>query len=287
MTTSPEALCIIERVRLFLKWHADRFDNLDEVHVVMEQPLGWRRGEEFWLRPDSWLNDIFDGDAGDSEHAARVLREVGLLRDQPPSLQITAKVRGVVKRVYAIDRAIFDWKPEVTRRGNKRNNLAGALLSVENETPLINPTNSSDPTNLAAILEQATRLGLAKALEILALAPSPDDRHYGTTMRSQTALINTMVTAQLRADEVKFRAAREDNLAEFLKVCSACAKATLGYSMTEEEIKLVLDGGYEKVGKPAPPGVIERLEALRRGEKPPKSARASGPIFDYDQPFDA
>jgi hypothetical protein len=247
--------------------------------------LATRRG--ILACPDSWLNDIFDGDAGDSEHAARVLRDVGLLRDQPPSLQITAKVRGVVKRVYAVDRAIFDWKPEVTKRGNKRNNLAGTLLSVENETPLISPANSSDPPNLAAKLENAASQALDEALAILRLQPHRDDRVYSAVLRAKTAVIGSVLSTQVRVDEAMLRAKREDALANHLATARACALATLGREreMTEEEVKLVLDGGYRVIDKPAPPGVIERLEQLRAGKKPPKvDARV---VREDDCPFDA
>jgi hypothetical protein len=265
---SPEGARIVERVRCFLRWSADRFDDLDTMHVAVERPIGWKRNGEFWVKPDTWLNSVFDGDEGDSEHGARVLRDIGLLRTQAgPSLQCNVKVRGEVKRAYAVSGDILAW---VAGRGSKSSNRAGALLSPEIDARLISPANPGDPANLAAILEQATRLGLARTLELLALSPDPDDRHYAGVLRTQAGLIGTMISAQLRADEVKFKAAREDSLASYLATASACAKATLGRTMTEEEVKIVLDGGYNVVGKPAPPGVLERLEHLREGGKPAK-----------------
>lgn len=286
---SPEGARIVERVRCFIRWSADRFDNLDEVHVAIENPVGWRRGKEFWIRPDIWLNDIFEGNAGDSEHAGRVLRDLGLLRHQPQVLQILAKVRGVVKRVYAIDRVILDWSPEVTGRGNRRNRTAGALLSVEDETRLITtPSSRDEPPNLSAKLETAASRALDEALAILQLTPHRDDRVYSAVLRAKTAVIGSVLSTQVRVDEAKLQAKREDALAEHLAVARACALATLGREseMTEEEVKLVLDGGYRRLDKPPPPGVIERLERMRAGEKPAKGERRldGRAVFDGDAP---
>ncbi len=281
-STSSEVAQIVEKVRCFLKWCGPRFDSLDEMHVVIEQPLGWRRGGEWWVRPDIWLNDIFDGDAGDSEHAARVLRDLDFLRDQPPSLQITAKVRGVVKRVYAVDKAIFDWKPEVTRHGNKRHNSAGALLSVEEDTRLISPTNSSDPPNLAAKLQTAASQALDEALAILQLTPHRDDRVYSAVLRAKTAIIGSVLSTQVRVDEAMLRARREDVLAEHLKDCHSCAMATLGRKLEPEDIARILSGAYSRINKPEPEGLLEQLRA---GKKPPKADPRV--VRDDDCPFDA
>jgi hypothetical protein len=58
---SPETA--IDRVRSFIKWRAEKFDALDEVHEPMLESVGWRRGQgekrEFWIRPDTRSsNDI-------------------------------------------------------------------------------------------------------------------------------------------------------------------------------------------------------------------------------------
>ncbi len=262
LTLSAETRLVVERIKLFIRWHEARFDVLDAAPTLIENPVGWRRGDEYWIKPDIWCGQTFDDEAS-ALHAARVLRDLGLLRTQAgPSLQCTVKVRGATPRAYAVSGDIFSW---VARHGGNGCNRAGTWQAAEAETALITPANSGDPFNLSATLERATALALAKGIELLTLSPDPNDRHYAGVLRSQTTLVNTMLNTQLRVDEAKLQAKREDALDEHLKDCRACALATLGREMTREEVERVLGGAYERINKPPPPGVIERL---REGLQP-------------------
>jgi hypothetical protein len=52
---------IVRTVRNFIRWHARRFDTLGEPHKAIADPLGWRRGGEFWLPSPTW-HEIFEND---------------------------------------------------------------------------------------------------------------------------------------------------------------------------------------------------------------------------------
>lgn len=44
MRLSPDAIRSIERVKLFIRRNAERFDVLDEDHPETVNPFGWRPG---------------------------------------------------------------------------------------------------------------------------------------------------------------------------------------------------------------------------------------------------
>jgi hypothetical protein len=79
MKPSIDPRLTVEQVRLFIKWHEGRFEALDEPHEPIARPVGWKRGAEYWVRPDIWRDSIFDGDEDAAIEAARVLRDLGLL----------------------------------------------------------------------------------------------------------------------------------------------------------------------------------------------------------------
>lgn len=291
---SPEVVRIVERLKCFLKWNADRFDNLDEVHVAVDNPIGWRRGGEYWIKPAIWKSDLC-GDDADPQHAARLLRELELLRVQDDeNIQVVAKVRDKATRVYAVDGAALAEFRAVTDRRYGGYGRAGALLAIDTQSPqmalITTPSPPDDPPNLAAKLETAASQALDEALAILQLQPHRDDRVYSAVLRAKTAVIGSVLSTQVRVDEAMLRAKRENLLEEHLKDTHACALATLGRyrEMTREDIERVLGGAYSRIEKPPPSGVIEQLERMRAGEKPPtKPLHANGPTFDGDAPFEA
>lgn len=82
MKPPPDARLLVERVKLFINWHEDRFDALDGPHEPITVPVVWKRGGEHWIRPDIWRDTIFDGDEDAAQDAARTLRDLSLLRTQ-------------------------------------------------------------------------------------------------------------------------------------------------------------------------------------------------------------
>ena len=107
---SPEIA--IDRVRSFIKWHEDRFDVLDAPHNLISNPVGWSRGGEHWIRPDTWRDTIFDGDEDAAQDAARLLRDLGLLRVQDGrNCQAVVCVRDRKSaRAYVLKPEIHEWR---------------------------------------------------------------------------------------------------------------------------------------------------------------------------------
>jgi hypothetical protein len=101
----------IERVRSFLHWCGDKFESLEGQHGAIADPLGWRRGGEYWIPSTSW-HQIFDNDEDAALIAAQALRDHGLLRTQAgPSLQCNVKIRKEVRRCYCVSEKILTWQP--------------------------------------------------------------------------------------------------------------------------------------------------------------------------------
>src|SRR5215472_5015540 len=109
----------IDRVRSFIKWHEDRFDVLDAPHNLISDPVGWSRGGEHWIRPDTWRDTIFDGDEDAAQGAARLLRDLGLLRVQDGrNCQAVVCVRDRKSaRAYVLKPEIRDWRPQTPAYG--------------------------------------------------------------------------------------------------------------------------------------------------------------------------
>jgi hypothetical protein len=116
----------IERVRGFVRWCSEKFEHLDGQHGAITDPLGWRRGAEFWVPSATW-HDIFDNDEDAALIAAQALHGHGLLRTQSgPSLQCYVKIRKEVRRCYCVSEKILTWKPP--SRGSNGSNPAQSGL---------------------------------------------------------------------------------------------------------------------------------------------------------------
>jgi hypothetical protein len=121
------------------------------------------------------------------------------------------KVRGRTERAYVVGDAIFTWKPEVTAKGFLGYRPAQHELLEEQKAALI-PTAQNNPVDLATLLQSGAEAALRKAIEVLAMSPDPNDRHYATVLRAQSAFGNTVLNTQLRVDEAKLRAKQADAL---------------------------------------------------------------------------
>jgi hypothetical protein len=120
---SPETA--IELVRSFIRWNSEKLERLDSTHEAIVNPLGWRRGSEYWLPSPTW-HQIFENDEDAALVGAQALRDNGLLRLQTgPSLQCSVKIRNSVKRCYCVSEKIQAWthssksyKPATNKRAN-------------------------------------------------------------------------------------------------------------------------------------------------------------------------
>jgi hypothetical protein len=202
---SPDARTAVALVRAFFKWHVQRFDALDKPHEPIADPVGWTRGGEFWVPPETWRDIIFEDDEDAALIAAQALRDTGLLRTQTgPSLQCNVKIRGEVRRCYCVTEKILAWTPS---RGSVGYTPAQVPLPCGQEkgsTPL--PLGD----NLANKLEAATSLALDEALGILRMEAQLDDRAFQTILRAKAGIINTVLNTQVRVDEVQLQQHRRD-----------------------------------------------------------------------------
>jgi hypothetical protein len=220
MGSSTEARLTVERVRCFIKWHESRFDALDKPHEPIEDPVGYTRGGEHWVSPDTWRDTIFDGDESEAKEASCTLRDLGLLRVREPRwCQIVVNVRGTSCKVYAVLPAINDWR--VTSRGYS--DYPPAKVKVD-ALPISLIPSIPAPPDLAGKLEAATSLALDEALSILRMEAQLDDRTFQTILRAKSAIINTVLTNQVRVDEAKLRQRSDDMLPALLARIEAALK---------------------------------------------------------------
>jgi hypothetical protein len=216
---SRDSHLFVERVRCFIKWHGDRFDALDKPHEPISDPVGWTRGGEVWISADSWRDLIFDGDEVAALNASRTLRDLGLLRTQDSrNCQAVVCVRDRKSaRAYVV-------KPEIRERITARAYGAygaaqiGLPYSQDNSSPgLVSLSAGGSPPNLAAKLEAATSLALDEVLGIMRMQLDPEDRAFQAVLRAKSAIINTVISNQVRVDEAKLKNSdRDDALPQLL-----------------------------------------------------------------------
>jgi hypothetical protein len=195
MRLSPAATLAVDRVRCFLKWNAAEFDDLGKPEPLADS-VGWKRGDEYWIRPDIWRDTIFDGDEDAAVDAARTLRDLGLLRTQQDSgaLQAVVMVRNRKSaRAYVVRPAILEWKLTTPAYNAYAPQLTLADKGDMEPTALISstPDGSITPSDLAGKLELVVGNALDEALAILRLRPETDDRAYQAILRAKTTILGS------------------------------------------------------------------------------------------------
>ena len=213
MKLSPAAILAVVKVQCFLRWNANRFDDLTKPEPLAD-PAGWRRPKEYWIRPAIWRDTIFDGDEVAAGNAARTLRDLGLLRTQPNNDKVQAVV--VVRdkksqRAYVVKEGILEWKaPPFSYPVYPPKPV---LSNIGRDTPfaLISPMKDvSVPSDLSAKLELAVDASLDGMLDILRLQPDVDDRAYQAILRAKTTVMNTALGTQVRVDEGRLASRRHE-----------------------------------------------------------------------------
>jgi hypothetical protein len=205
---STDKCLFVERVKCFARWHEDQFDVLDEPREPVANHAGWKRGGEYWIRPDIWRDTIFEGNEIASVEAARTLRDLGLLRVQDTrNFQAVVGVRNhKTVRAYVVKPEIREWKPTEPVYGIYGAPQIGLSSSQGNGSPALVPLPSDGQHPLLpALLSDGTRLSLQRAIEVLGASPDPGDRNFATILRAQTTIISTLLNAQLKVDETRLR----------------------------------------------------------------------------------
>ena len=83
---SPET--VIDRVRSFIRWNSEKLEHLDAGNEAIANPVGWRRGAEYWVPPATW-HDIFENDEDAAVFGAQTLRDKRLAENTIRSSQPT------------------------------------------------------------------------------------------------------------------------------------------------------------------------------------------------------
>jgi hypothetical protein len=214
MKLSPAAERAIDRVKCFIKWHAGRFDALDEPHEPIADPVGWKRAGEFWIKPETWRDTIFDGDEDAAQDAARTLRDLGLLRVQDSrNCQAVVCVRDRKSaRAYVVKPDIREWRLTAPAYGA----YDAAQIGPDRPPISLIPTIPASQPDLASKLEAATSLALDEVLGIMRMRLDTEDRTFQTILRAKSAIINTVLTNQVRVDEAKLRQRSDEHLPALL-----------------------------------------------------------------------
>ena len=208
----PSTNHLISRVRDFCRWHEKMFGDPSSRGVPVEDPIGWANDKEFWILNSVWRGMIFEGNADDSNAAADALIDHGLLRATYSSdgRERTAKVRvrEQIVRVFAVSKSILAWRGPSPARPDE---ILGARHAAA-----IMPDQITGASELGEKLEQVVHMALNEVVAILGFSLDPDDRAFAAILKAKTTILNSVLNAQVRIDETRFRPVKEDRLERIL-----------------------------------------------------------------------
>jgi hypothetical protein len=82
-----------------------------------------------------------------------------------------------------------------------------------------------EASELGERLEQAVHMALNEVVAILGFSLNPDDRAFAAILKAKTTILNSVLNAQVRIDETRFRPVKEDRLERIL----ASAESSLSH----------------------------------------------------------
>jgi hypothetical protein len=180
--------------------------------VPVEDPIGWANDKEFWILNSVWRGMIFEGNADDSNAAADALINHGLLRATYSSdgRERTAKVRvrEQIVRVFAVSKSILAWRGPSPARPDE-------ILAARHAAAIM-PDQITGASELGEKLEQVVHMALNEVVAILGFSLDPDDRAFAAILKAKTTILNSVLNAQVRIDETRFRPVKEDRLERIL-----------------------------------------------------------------------
>lgn len=203
---------LISRVRGFCRWQEKMFGDPSSRGVPVEDPIGWATDKEFWIRNSVWRNTIFEGNSDDSTAAADALINHGLLRATYSSdgRERTAKVRVREKilRAFVVNKSILAWRGPSPARPDE-------ILAARHAAAIM-PDQITGASELGEKLEQVVHMALNEVVAILGFSLNPDDRAFAAILKAKTTILNSVLNAQVRIDETRFRPVKEDRLERIL-----------------------------------------------------------------------
>ena len=218
---------LISRVRGFCRWQEKMFGDPSSRGVPVEDPIGWATDKEFWIRNSVWRNTIFEGNSDDLTAAADALINHGLLRATYSSdgRERTAKVRvrEQIVRVFAVSKSILAWRGPSPARPDEilaARHAATMQHAMMQHASLTNGDGEQsahiETSDLGKKLEQAVHMALNEVVAILGFSLNPDDRAFAAILKAKTTILNSVLNAQVRIDETRFRPVKEDRLERIL-----------------------------------------------------------------------
>jgi hypothetical protein len=216
----PSTNHLISRVRDFCRWHEKMFGDPSSRGVPVEDPIGWATDKEFWIRNSVWRNTIFEGNPDDSTAAADALIDHGLLRAKYSSegreRTANVRVREQIFRAFVVSRSILSWKDPTPARFDEI--LAARHAATMQHAATIMPDQITGASDLGEKLELAVHMALNEVVAILGFSLNPDDRAFTAILKAKTTILNSVLNAQVRIDETRFRPVKEDRLEGILAI---------------------------------------------------------------------
>src|SRR4030088_3036374 len=81
------------------------------------------------------------------------------------------------------------------------------------------PDQITGPSDLGEKLEQAVHTALNEVMAILGFSLNPDDRAFAAILEAKTTI--TVLNAQVRIDETRFRPVKEDRFERILAIAES------------------------------------------------------------------
>lgn len=219
----PSTDHLISRVRDFIRWQEKLFGDPSSRGVPVEDPIGWATGKEFWILNTVWRDTIFEGNADDSMAAADALIDHGLLRAKRRERDlevrertITVRVREQTFRAFAVSKSILAWRGPSPAWPDEI--LAARHAATMQHAARIMSDQITGPSDLGEKLEQAVHMALNEVVAILGFSLNPDDRAFAAILKAKTTILNSVLNAQVRIDETRFRPVKEDRLERILAI---------------------------------------------------------------------
>jgi hypothetical protein len=213
----PSTNHLISRVRDFIRWQEKLFGDPSSRGVPVEDPIGWATGKEFWILNTVWRDTIFEGNADDSMAAADALIDHGLLRAKRRERDlevrertITVRVREQTFRAFAVSKSILSWKDPSPAPFDEI--LAARHAATMQHAAAILPDQITGPSDLGEKLEKVVHMALNEVVAILGFSLNPDDRAFAAILKAKTTILTSVLNAQVRIDETRFRPVKEDRL---------------------------------------------------------------------------
>jgi hypothetical protein len=117
-------------------------------------------------------------------------------------------VREKIFRAFVVNKSILAWRGPSPARPDE-------ILAARHAAAIM-PDQITGASELGEKLEQVVHMALNEVVAILGFSLNPDDRAFATILKAKTTILNSVLNAQVRIDETRFRPVKEDGLERIL-----------------------------------------------------------------------